>query len=117
VPKQKVATQRTTLNTMEGQLIHVRVVICFTMMATTICSGLTVFVAVMKRTFMHLGTLCLINCSIRTKPAAGAEYMIKMCRSTSATGSFVDSNGVSCLKSGGNILLESHGYVYGPGGQ
>jgi arabinan endo-1,5-alpha-L-arabinosidase len=52
------------------------------------------------------------------KPAAGAEYMIMMCRSTSATGSFLDSNGVNCLNNnGGTILLESHDYVYGPGGQ
>jgi arabinan endo-1,5-alpha-L-arabinosidase len=51
-------------------------------------------------------------------PAAGAEYMIMMCRSTSATGGFLDSNGVNCLNNnGGTILLESHDYVYGPGGQ
>lgn len=43
--------------------------------------------------------------------------MIKMCRSTSATGGFVDKSGVACTSSGGSILLESHGVVYGPGGQ
>lgn len=43
--------------------------------------------------------------------------MIKMCRSTSATGGFVDQSGVACTSSGGSILLESHGTVYGPGGQ
>jgi arabinan endo-1,5-alpha-L-arabinosidase len=52
-----------------------------------------------------------------SKPAAGAEYMIKMCRSTSATSGFVDSSGTACTSSGGDILLESHGTVYGPGGQ
>ncbi|KUJ18108.1 putative arabinan endo-1,5-alpha-L-arabinosidase C [Mollisia scopiformis] len=52
-----------------------------------------------------------------TLPAAGAEYMIKMCRSTSATSGFVDKSGTACLSSGGTILLESHGVVYGPGGQ
>jgi arabinan endo-1,5-alpha-L-arabinosidase len=51
------------------------------------------------------------------KPAAGAEYRIMMGRSTSATGGFVDTNGVEVTNSGGTILLESHGVVYGPGGQ
>jgi arabinan endo-1,5-alpha-L-arabinosidase len=40
-----------------------------------------------------------------------------MCRSTSATSGFVDKSGVACTSSGGTILLESHGTVYGPGGQ
>ncbi|KAE9375912.1 glycoside hydrolase family 43 protein [Stipitochalara longipes BDJ] len=52
-----------------------------------------------------------------TLPAAGAEYMIMMARSTSPTGGFVDKNGVAATDSGGSILLESHSYVYGPGGQ
>jgi arabinan endo-1,5-alpha-L-arabinosidase len=29
----------------------------------------------------------------------------------------VDKNGVSCLESGGTLVLGSHGIVYGPGGQ
>ncbi|RDW84261.1 arabinan endo-1,5-alpha-L-arabinosidase-2 [Coleophoma cylindrospora] len=52
-----------------------------------------------------------------TRPAAGAEYKIIMCRSKSATGSFVDKNGKACTAGGGSVLLESHGKVYGPGGQ
>ncbi|KAL3426393.1 arabinan endo-1,5-alpha-L-arabinosidase A [Phlyctema vagabunda] len=52
-----------------------------------------------------------------TRPAAGAEYKIVMCRSTSATGSFVDKNGVACTAGGGTTLLASHDKVYGPGGQ
>ena len=40
-----------------------------------------------------------------------------MCRSKSATGSFVDKNGKACTSSGGSVLLESHGTTYGPGGQ
>lgn len=40
-----------------------------------------------------------------------------MCRSTSATGGFVDKSGVACTASGGSTLLASHGTVYGPGGQ
>ncbi|OBU01332.1 hypothetical protein VE01_00594 [Pseudogymnoascus verrucosus] len=52
-----------------------------------------------------------------SKPAAGAEYKIMMCRSSSATGGFVDKNGADCKNGGGSVLLESHGTVYGPGGQ
>ncbi|KAI1842162.1 hypothetical protein JX265_005739 [Neoarthrinium moseri] len=52
-----------------------------------------------------------------SKPAAGAEYKIRVCRSTSATGGFVDKNGASCTSGGGTTVLESHGNVYGPGGQ
>ncbi len=43
--------------------------------------------------------------------------MIMMARSKSATGGFVDKNGVPATNSGGSILLKSHDYVYGPGGQ
>ncbi|KAJ5979919.1 hypothetical protein N7481_007217 [Penicillium waksmanii] len=50
-------------------------------------------------------------------PAPGEEYRIHMCRSTSGTGDFVDKAGVSCLDSGGTILLESHDQIYAPGGQ
>ncbi|KAI9643551.1 hypothetical protein NHQ30_008170 [Ciborinia camelliae] len=52
-----------------------------------------------------------------TKPAAGAEYKIIMCRSTSPTGGFVDKDGKACSEGGGSTLLASHGNVYGPGGQ
>jgi arabinan endo-1,5-alpha-L-arabinosidase len=51
------------------------------------------------------------------RPAAGEEYKIKVCRSSSATGPFTDSSGTSCLQGGGNIVLQSHDFVYGPGGQ
>ncbi|KAI1503466.1 glycosyl hydrolase [Biscogniauxia marginata] len=51
------------------------------------------------------------------KPAAGAEYKIMVCRSTSATGGFVDASGKACTSGGGTVVLESHGNVYGPGGQ
>ncbi|KAJ5621447.1 hypothetical protein N7528_006230 [Penicillium herquei] len=50
-------------------------------------------------------------------PASGEEYHIKVCRSTSATGDFVDADGTACTDGGGTIVLESHGDVYGPGGQ
>ncbi|ESZ91594.1 arabinan endo-1,5-alpha-L-arabinosidase C [Sclerotinia borealis F-4128] len=52
-----------------------------------------------------------------SKPASGAEYKIVMCRSTSATGNFVDQSGKACAAGGGTTLLASHGNVYGPGGQ
>lgn len=52
-----------------------------------------------------------------TKPAPGAEYRIHVCRSQSVSGPFVDKGGNSCLSGGGTVVLESHDYVYGPGGQ
>ena len=52
-----------------------------------------------------------------SRPAPGAEYKIKVCRSSSATGPFVDEEGTSCLNGGGTVVLESHDFVYGPGGQ
>ncbi|TGJ82366.1 hypothetical protein E0Z10_g6420 [Xylaria hypoxylon] len=50
-------------------------------------------------------------------PAAGAEYKILACRSSTATGGYVDKNGVACTQGGGTIVLESHDNIYGPGGQ
>ena len=40
-----------------------------------------------------------------------------VCRSTSAVGPFVDKAGTSCRSGGGTKVLESHDWVYGPGGQ
>ncbi|PYH98093.1 endo 1,5-alpha-arabinanase abnA [Aspergillus ellipticus CBS 707.79] len=51
------------------------------------------------------------------KPAAGDEYHIEVCRSTSPTSGFVDADGTACDDGGGTLVLESHGTVYGPGGQ
>ncbi|KAM5354969.1 hypothetical protein ACJ41O_001615 [Fusarium nematophilum] len=53
----------------------------------------------------------------KDRPAAGQEYKIMVCRSTSATGGFVDKSGKACNNGGGTVVLESHGFVYGPGGQ
>jgi arabinan endo-1,5-alpha-L-arabinosidase len=53
----------------------------------------------------------------KSRPAAGKEYRIMVCRSTSATGGFVDKNGKSCTSGGGTVVLPSHDWVYGPGGQ
>lgn len=51
------------------------------------------------------------------KPAAGGEYKVRACRSTTLEGSYTDEDGTSCLDGGGNYVLESHGQVYGPGAQ
>ena len=51
------------------------------------------------------------------RPARGKEYKIMVCRSISATRSFVDRAGIPCLNGGGTVVLESHDWVYGPGGQ
>nr|ATY46024.1 endo-arabinanase [Talaromyces purpureogenus] len=52
-----------------------------------------------------------------TYPAQGEEYRVHVCRSSSGTGGFVDQAGISCLESGGTIILASHDQVYAPGGQ
>lgn len=64
--------------------------------------------------FFSSGQCCGYDTS---KPAAGGEYKIMVCRSTSATGGFVDATGKSCTAGGGTIVLQSHGTIYGPGGQ
>ena len=53
----------------------------------------------------------------KDRPAAGEEYKILVCRSSSATGGFVDADGKECTNGGGTVVLESHDNVYGPGGQ
>ncbi|KAF7712971.1 Arabinan endo-1,5-alpha-L-arabinanase [Penicillium ucsense] len=53
----------------------------------------------------------------KTRPAPGEEYKIMVCRSTSPKGGFVGKRGVACTNGGGSVVLESHGTVYGPGGQ
>jgi arabinan endo-1,5-alpha-L-arabinosidase len=52
-----------------------------------------------------------------TRPAPGAEYKIRVGRSASPSGPFVDKSGASCLSGGGTTVLASNGRVYGPGGQ
>ncbi|KAF7595106.1 hypothetical protein BBP40_007310 [Aspergillus hancockii] len=64
--------------------------------------------------FFSSGICCGYDTS---RPASGEEYKIKVCRSTSPTGGFVDKQGVACTNGGGTVVLESHGTVYGPGGQ
>ncbi|KAF2110294.1 putative extracellular endo-1,5-alpha-L-arabinase [Lophiotrema nucula] len=64
--------------------------------------------------FFSVGQCCGYDTS---KPASGGEYKIKVCRSSSATSGFVDSAGTKCTSGGGTTVLESHEWVYGPGGQ
>ncbi|KKK14410.1 hypothetical protein P175DRAFT_0191604 [Aspergillus ochraceoroseus IBT 24754] len=64
--------------------------------------------------FYSAGICCSYDTS---KPASGAEYKIKVCRSKYPTSGFVDASGVACTNGGGTTVLESHGTVYGPGGQ
>ncbi|RPA97621.1 endo-1,5-alpha-L-arabinosidase [Choiromyces venosus 120613-1] len=64
--------------------------------------------------FFSHGFCCGSNASM---PAAGEEYKIKIGRSESAQGPFVDRAGVDLLVGGGDVVFGSHGWVYGPGGQ
>ncbi len=64
--------------------------------------------------FFSKGICCGYDAS---RPATGKEYRIMVCRSSTPNGNFVDKNGKSCLSGGGTVVLESHDYVYGPGGQ
>ena len=64
--------------------------------------------------FFSVGKCCGFDTN---RPAKGQEYKIQVCRSTSATGGFKDKSGKDCLQGGGTTVLESHGWVYGPGGQ
>ncbi|KAJ5225907.1 arabinan endo-1-5-alpha-L-arabinosidase C [Penicillium chermesinum] len=50
-------------------------------------------------------------------PPAGEEYSVRVCRSATGTGHFVDKAGNDCKQSGGTMVLASHDQVYGPGGE
>lgn len=52
-----------------------------------------------------------------SKPAPGEEYKIMVCRSSSVNGNFMDKSGKDCTNGGGTLVLGSHDFVYGPGGQ
>jgi arabinan endo-1,5-alpha-L-arabinosidase len=64
--------------------------------------------------FYSKGSCCGYD---KTRPAAGKEYRVLVCRSSSPTGDFKDKNGIACTNGGGTVVLASHGWVYGPGGQ
>lgn len=46
-----------------------------------------------------------------------STYNIRVGRSTSAKGPFVDKSGVKLTDGGGTLVLETHGSIVGPGGQ
>ncbi|KAJ8113578.1 hypothetical protein OPT61_g4328 [Boeremia exigua] len=64
--------------------------------------------------FFSVGSCCGYDAN---RPAAGKEYKIQVCRSSSVSGPYVDKSGKSCLEGGGTTVLESHDWIYGPGGQ
>ncbi|KAK9470239.1 glycosyl hydrolase [Dipodascopsis tothii] len=64
--------------------------------------------------FVSHGTCCGYSDSL---PAPGVEYKVLVGRSKSASGPYLDKNGVDMVKGGGSVFLGSHGHVYGPGGE
>ncbi len=64
--------------------------------------------------FSH-GSCCGFNST--NLPAPGQEYTIRIGRSKSARGPFVDYDGVALTNSGGSIVYGSFDYVYAPGGE
>ncbi|KAK2071248.1 hypothetical protein P8C59_005686 [Phyllachora maydis] len=64
--------------------------------------------------FFSSGACCDYD---KSRPAAGGEYKIFVCRSASVKGPYVDADGRNCTDGGGTLVLASHGNVYGPGGQ
>lgn len=61
------------------------------------------------------GICCGYNVS--ALPVPGTEYSIRVGRSRSPTGPFVDREGTDLRDGGGYVVYGSHDYVYGPGGQ
>ena len=64
--------------------------------------------------FSH-GICCGFNAS--DLPPAGQEYSIRVDRSQTTRGPFVDMNGTALDNGGGYLVYGSHDYVYAPGGQ
>lgn len=67
--------------------------------------------------YVSHGLCCGFNNTLPNLPAPGAEYKIKVGRSLSATGPYLDRSGKDMAQGGGDVILGSHGWVYGPGGQ
>lgn len=65
--------------------------------------------------FFSAGKCCGYNAN--ALPRKGEEYSIRVCRASSPTGPFKDKAGKACTQGGGTMVLASHGWVYGPGGQ
>ncbi|KAI0647856.1 glycoside hydrolase family 43 protein [Trametes meyenii] len=65
--------------------------------------------------FFSSGTCCGFDAN--NLPPAGNEYKVFVGRSSSAHGPFVDKSGKDLRKTGGTLVLASHGNIYAPGGQ
>jgi hypothetical protein len=114
----KAQTPLTTLNTILLGRAQAKDHICSITAVIITLLGHLGFAVAMIRMSLAIQSKCIeVNMPSRSKPATGAEYKIMMCRSTSATGGFVDKTGKSCTANGGSILLASHSTTYGPGGQ
>ncbi|KAK3377309.1 glycosyl hydrolase [Lasiosphaeria ovina] len=64
--------------------------------------------------FFSQGSCCGYD---RKRPSRGNEYRIMVRQSAAATGGSVDKADKPCASGGGSVVLESHGWVYGPDGQ
>lgn len=65
----------------------------------------------------HRGYWYLFNSYDACCSGLSATYKIKVGRSESITGPYVDSRGKPMLEGGGDLLLATHGKYIGPGGQ
>ncbi|EFX06629.1 glycoside hydrolase, family 43 [Grosmannia clavigera kw1407] len=66
--------------------------------------------------FLSVGECCTYG-TPTTPPATGTPYHVNVCRSTSASGPYIDKNGTACLGGGGTTILAGHDDVYAPGGE
>ncbi|KAI5776808.1 endo-alpha-1,5-arabinanase [Geopyxis carbonaria] len=66
--------------------------------------------------FFSSGVCCGLDA---TRPAAGEEYKIMVCKASAVTGPYTDAEGRSCVdgSNGGTLVLGSGGTTYAPGGQ
>lgn len=89
--------------------------IAFTSVGTQAIEGAYIF---LRGSYWYLfwseGQCCGLD---KSRPAAGKEYQIKVCRSSKPNSGFLDKSGKDCRSGGGTTLLPSHGWVYAPGGQ
>ncbi|KAF9891717.1 hypothetical protein FE257_003729 [Aspergillus nanangensis] len=66
---------------------------------------------------MTLQVGAMYYCYYAKLPKAGKEYQIRVGRSRSPQGPFVDKQGIDLVEGGGEVVYGSNGDVYAPGGQ